>query len=161
MSFFKWEIRVIFDPESDMNIGIVIKEVRKQKGLTQLELSERANLSVRTIQRIENNEVESSFYSLKSIGEILKVDLLEIKSKNSTMFTTKILGLHLNDLAMKQEETISVEERLEKIESHLSSIARTRSIQLRNRKKGWMWVGIIIAASFIIVEVLTALGVFV
>ena len=41
-----------------MNIGVVIKEVRKQKGLTQLDLSEHANLSVRTIQRIENNEVE-------------------------------------------------------------------------------------------------------
>jgi transcriptional regulator with XRE-family HTH domain len=93
-----------------MNIGIVIKEVRKQKGLTQLDLSEHANLSVRTIQRIEKNEVDPSFYSLKSIGEILKVDLLEIISKNSTMFTTKILGLHLNDLTMKQEETTSVEE---------------------------------------------------
>lgn len=142
-----------------MNIGIVIKEVRKQKGLTQLDLSEHANLSVRTIQRIENNEVAPSFYSLNSIGEILKVDLLEIKSKNSTMFTTKILGLHLNDLTMKQEEITNVEERLEKIESHLSSIARTRSIQLRNRKIGWVCVGIIVTA-FIIVEVLAALGVF-
>jgi transcriptional regulator with XRE-family HTH domain len=35
-----------------MNIGIVIKEVRKQKGLTQLDLSEHADLSERTIQRI-------------------------------------------------------------------------------------------------------------
>ena len=58
-----------------MNIGIVIKEVRKQKGLTQLDLSEHANISVRTIQRIEKDEVEPSFYSLKSISEILDVDL--------------------------------------------------------------------------------------
>ena len=61
-----------------MNIGIVIKEVRKQKGLTQLDLSEHANLSKRTIQRIENDEVEPTFYSLKSVGEILEVDLLGI-----------------------------------------------------------------------------------
>ena len=72
-----------------MNIGIVIKEVRKQKGLTQLDLSEHANLSERTIQRIENNEVEPSFYSLKSIGEILEIDLQEIKNENSLIFTRK------------------------------------------------------------------------
>jgi transcriptional regulator with XRE-family HTH domain len=99
-----------------MNIGIVIKEVRKQKGLTQLDLSEHANLSERTIQRIENNEVEPSFYSLKCIGEILEIDL------------------------------------------HLSSIARMRSIQLRNRKILMISVGIIVSA-LIIVEVLAALGV--
>ena len=141
-----------------MNIGIVIKEVRKQKGLTQLDLSDHANLSVRTIQRIEKDEVEPSFYSLKSLSEILGVDLLEIKNRNSMMFTNKILGIHPNDLSMKQEEQVTMEERLKTIESHLSSIARTRGIQLRNRKIGWICIGTIVAA-FIIVEVLAALGV--
>jgi len=141
-----------------MNIGIVIKEVRKQKGLTQLELSEHTNLSVRTIQRIENNEVESTLYSLKNIGEILEIDLQEIRNENSLIFTSKILGLHLNDLIMESHEKASLELRLEKIESHLSSIARMRSIQLRNRKILIISVGIIVAA-LIIVETLAALGV--
>ena len=92
-----------------MNIGIVIKEVRKQKGLTQLDLSEHANISVRTIQRIEKDEVEPSFYSLKSLSEILKVDLLEINNGNSMTFTNKILGLHVNDLSMKQDEKANIE----------------------------------------------------
>ena len=92
-----------------MNIGIVIKEVRKQKGLTQLDLSEHANISVRTIQRIEKDEVEPSFYSLKSLSEILKVDLLEINNGNSMTFTNKILGLHINDLSMKQDEKANIE----------------------------------------------------
>jgi len=143
-----------------MNIGVVIKEVRKQKGLTQLDLSEHANLSVRTIQRIENNEVEPTFYSLKSIGEILRIDLQEIRNKNSMMlYTSKILGLHLNDFKMNSEEKASLELRLEKIESHLSSIARMRSVQLRNRKILLISLGIIIAA-LVIVELLDALGVF-
>jgi len=142
-----------------MNIGVVIKEVRKQKGLTQLDLSEHANLSVRTIQRIENNEVEPTFYSLKSIGEILRIDLQEIRNKNSMLYTSKILGLHLNDFKMNSEEKASLELRLEKIESHLSSIARMRSIQLRNRKILLISLGIIIAA-LVIVELLDALGVF-
>ena len=141
-----------------MNIGVVIKEVRNQKGLTQLDLSEHANLSVRTIQRIENNEVEPTSYSLKSIGEILKIDLQEIRNENSMLYTSKILGLHLNDFKMNPEEKASLELRLEKIESHLSSIARMRSIQLRNRKILLISLGIILAA-FVIVEILAALGV--
>ena len=142
-----------------MNIGIVIKAVRNQKGLTQLDLSEHANLSVRTIQRIENNEVEPTFYSLKSIGEILKIDLQEIRNENSMLYTSKILGLHLNDFKMNPEEKASLELRLEKIESYLSSIARMRSIQLRNRKILLISLGIIIAA-LVIVELLDALDVF-
>lgn len=141
-----------------MNIGVVIKEVRKQKGLTQLDLSEHANLSVRTIQRIENNEVEPTFYSLKSIGEILKIDLQEIRKENSMLFTSEILGLQLNEFKMNPEEKASLELRLEKIESHLSSIARMRSIQLRNRRIVVISVGIIVAV-FIIVEILATLGV--
>jgi len=74
------------------------------------------------------------------------------------IFTTKILGFHLNDLTMKQEETTNVEDRLEKIESHLSSIARTRRTQLKNRKIGWIISGSVIAA-FVTVEILAALGV--
>ena len=139
-----------------MNIGIVIKEVRKQKGLTQLDLSERANLSERTIQRIENNEVEPSFYSLNSIGEILGIDLQKIRNENSMMFTSKILGLHQNDLSMNSDEKANLELRLKKIESHLSSIARTRSTQLRNRKIGMIFL-LILASAFIIVEILAAL----
>jgi len=141
-----------------MNIGIVIKEVRKQKGLTQIELSEHANLSERTIQRIEKNEVEPTLYSLKSVGDILGIDLLEIQNRNSTMFTAKILGLHLNDFTMEQEEKSSLEKRLEKIESHLSSIANTRNKQLKIRKLGWIIAGSVIGA-LIIIETLAALRV--
>ena len=142
-----------------MNIGIIIKEVRKQKGLTQLDLSEHANLSVRTIQRIEKDEVEPSFYSLKSLSEILEVDLLEIKNRNSMMFTNKILGIHLNELSMKQEEQVTIEERLKKIESHLSSIAGTRRRQIRNKERVMIIAGIVIGA-LIIFEVLSLLRVF-
>ena len=157
MSFFKWKFRVKFVVESDMNIGIVIKEVRKQRGLTQFELSEHAKISVRTIQRIEKDEVDPSFYSLKSIGEILEIDLLEIKNRNSMMFTKKILGIHLNDISMEQEENSNLEERLKTIESHLASIAGTRRKQLTIRKRGWIIAGIVIA-SLIIMEVLAVFG---
>lgn len=142
-----------------MNIGVVIKEVRKQKGLTQLDLADHANISVRTIQRIEKDEVEPSFYSLKSLSEILEVDLLEIKNKNSMMFTARILGIHLNDLTMLQEEKTNIEKRLEDIESHLSSIAISRRKQLRNRKLALIVAGSVIGA-FVILEILAQFRVF-
>ena len=136
-----------------MYIGIVIREVRKQKGLTQLELSEETNISVRTIQRIENDEVEPSLYSLKRISEILEVDLLKIKNKNSMTFINKLLGINLNDIPMTAKEKVHVEERLKKIESHLLSIDRTHR---KNRKtvKGILYATGIITLSIIIIYII-------
>ena len=54
-----------------MKLGPKIKELRKKKGLTQLDLSEKSGLSLRTIQRIENSENKPSVYSLRKIGEVL------------------------------------------------------------------------------------------
>lgn len=141
-----------------MNIGVVIKEVRNQKGLSQLDLSERANLSVRTIQRIEKDMVDPSFYSLKCLSEILEVDLLEIKNRNSAMFTSSILGIHLNDFHMEQNEISSIEERLKNIESHLSSIDKSRRTYLKKREV-LIYAGAGIGFLFIIIEILAALRV--
>src|SRR5210317_1783729 len=125
MSFYMIRFCFNFVEKAFMNIGIVIKEIRKQKGLTQLELSEKTKISERTIQRIEKDAVEPSLYSLKQIGEILEVDLLKIKNKNSMTFINKLLGINLKDNVMTTEEKENIEERLGKIESHLFSIDRT------------------------------------
>ena len=159
MSFFTRKFRVNFVIENDMNIGIVIKEIRKQKGLTQLDLSEHTNLSVRTIQRIEKDEVDPSSYSLKSLSEILEVDLLEIKNRNSMMFTSKILGINLNDFPMEQDAIANIEERLKNIESHLSSIDRSRKKHLKKRERVLIIAGVGIGSIFIVIEILAALRV--
>ncbi|MDA9883609.1 helix-turn-helix domain-containing protein [Flavobacteriaceae bacterium] len=57
-----------------MELSKRIKELRKNKGLTQLELSEKSGISHRTIQRIENDEVVPSIYSLKKISLVLDED---------------------------------------------------------------------------------------
>lgn len=54
-----------------MKLGTKIKELRKKEGLTQVDLSEKSGLSLRTIQRIENDENKPSVYSLRMIGEVL------------------------------------------------------------------------------------------
>jgi transcriptional regulator with XRE-family HTH domain len=42
------------------------------------EISEKTGLTVRTIQRIENNEVKPSLHSLRVLGEALQTDLTEV-----------------------------------------------------------------------------------
>ena len=58
-----------------MEFGARLKEIRTSLNISQKELSEKTGLTLRTIQRIENNEVKPSLYSLKVIGEALNTDL--------------------------------------------------------------------------------------
>jgi len=75
-----------------MKIGERIKEIRISKGFTQIELSEKSGIAVRTIQRIENSDVTPSIYSLNAIGEALDVKLNEVlKVENDEKFEFKIV----------------------------------------------------------------------
>tara|TARA_B100001093_G_scaffold358597_1_gene343181 strand:+ start:1329 stop:2123 length:795 start_codon:yes stop_codon:yes gene_type:complete len=58
-----------------MELSKRIKDLRIKKGLTQANLSEKSGVSLRTIQRIENNEVSPSIYSLKKISNVLDENL--------------------------------------------------------------------------------------
>jgi transcriptional regulator with XRE-family HTH domain len=88
-----------------MELGERLKELRTSMNCSQKELSEQTGLTLRTIQRIENNEVKSSLYSLKVIGEALKTDLSEYVKKSDAKpyefnLTLKITDMNqfLNDL---------------------------------------------------------------
>ena len=58
-----------------MEFGARLKEIITSLNISQKELSEQTGLTLRTIQRIENNEVKPSLYLLKVIGEALKTDV--------------------------------------------------------------------------------------
>jgi len=57
------------------DLGRKISELRLAKGLTQGELAERCNLSLRTIQRIESAEVMPRSYTIKLIFESLDYEI--------------------------------------------------------------------------------------
>lgn len=57
-----------------MKTGLLIKTLRLKKGITQEELAEKTDISVRTIQRIENGDVDPRAYTLQSIAAALDVD---------------------------------------------------------------------------------------
>uniref|UniRef100_UPI00404899B2 helix-turn-helix domain-containing protein n=1 Tax=Algoriphagus sp. TaxID=1872435 RepID=UPI00404899B2 len=78
-----------------MDLGDKIKSARSAKGMTQKELADKTGLSERTIQRIENHEVEPSGYSLSKISDVLEFDCtqekLRIMKRNQVLYIILII----------------------------------------------------------------------
>lgn len=60
-----------------MSLGHKVVSARKSKGLTQEQLAERATITVRTVQRIENDESIPRDYTLKAIAGALNMPFEE------------------------------------------------------------------------------------
>jgi len=88
------------------NIQEQIKITRKQKGLTQQDLAERAGVSLRTIQRVEKGTEEISGFSLKQISQVLEIPLEQLIMPNVNQMsidkdqTGSIKGLYLSSLLL-------------------------------------------------------------
>jgi transcriptional regulator with XRE-family HTH domain len=91
-----------------MGAGLKIKQVRTSRGMTQQELATQAGINLRTIQRIENEEVLPRTFTLKTIAKVLKMEeseLLEFQTlENGTVGSKKgqvVLGwLHLSGILL-------------------------------------------------------------
>lgn len=62
-----------------MNLGEKIISQRKNKGLSQELLAENCGISLRTIQRIENNKSKPRPYTLKVIADALNMQMEELE----------------------------------------------------------------------------------
>lgn len=79
-------------------IGSKIKEIRLKKGMSQEELAEKSQVSLRTIQRIENNENEPRGKTMQLICESLGIpieELLDYDKKEDLQF---LMFFHLSVL---------------------------------------------------------------
>ena len=65
-----------------MDFGKKLIEVRKQKGLTQAEVAEKCNVTIRTIQRIESGTVKPRSSTIKLIPEALEFEFFETSNQN-------------------------------------------------------------------------------
>ena len=81
-----------------MEFGARLKEIRTSLNCSQKELSEQTGLTLRTIQRIENNEVKPSLYSLKVIGEALNTDLSDFVKTSEAKPYEFNLNLKITDM---------------------------------------------------------------
>ena len=68
-----------------MEFGERLKELRTGLNISQKELSEKTGLTLRTIQRIENNEVKPSLYSVKAISDALELASSELLNRSDTI----------------------------------------------------------------------------
>ena len=71
-------------------LGNKISELRRAKGLTQEELVEKCNISVRTIQRIETGEVNPRSYTIKTILSALGSDFDDLQAEGTASKATSL-----------------------------------------------------------------------
>ena len=76
-------------------LGLKISELRQQKGMTQEQLSECCQVSSRTIQRIENGEVDPRTHTIQCLSTALDFDFGEQKASNEIFWLTV---LHLSSM---------------------------------------------------------------
>jgi transcriptional regulator with XRE-family HTH domain len=69
---------------NSMENGKRIKELRLNKGMTQTELAHKTEVSARTIQRIENGEVNPHAHTLQMIAKALEVDFTLFAEKDTS-----------------------------------------------------------------------------
>ena len=72
-----------------MNLGEKISLQRKNKGLSQELLAENCGISLRTIQRIENNKSKPRPYTLKVIADALNMQIEEFEQTANSEFSKR------------------------------------------------------------------------
>nr|WP_319401422.1 helix-turn-helix domain-containing protein [uncultured Carboxylicivirga sp.] len=82
-----------------METGKLIKELRLKKGMTQEELADKTEVSTRTIQRIENGDVDPRAYTLQMIAKALDADFSLFVNTASEKSDATIQGTEINWLA--------------------------------------------------------------
>lgn len=76
-------------------LGLKVSELRQQKGMTQEQLSEFCQVSSRTIQRIENGEVDPRTHTIQCLSTALDFDFGEQNTSNEIFWLTV---LHLSSM---------------------------------------------------------------
>lgn len=89
-------------------LGRKITELRKEKGLTQEELVDKCNISVRTLQRIEAGEVTPRDYTIKTILAALDLDLSIIATNDRGLWDT-MAGFLMNMFLIDIDEDRSAD----------------------------------------------------
>jgi len=85
-------------------IGKKISDLRKQKGMTQEDLADACELNVRSIQRLENGEVEPRSSTLKLLSAALDYEFKpyteteDAKKENKLEESLLIISVHLSSI---------------------------------------------------------------
>jgi len=77
------------------DIGLKVSELRLQKGLTQEQLAEFCRISARTIQRIENGEVDPRSHTVHCLNDALDFDFGAQNTSNEELWLT---AMHVSSM---------------------------------------------------------------
>lgn len=89
------------------DFGEKLIQARQAKGWTQMNLAEKSNISLRTIQRIESGQANPRAYTVKQLSGIIGLDFFEIqknsgdngsKTSHSGFKLSKTILWHISDL---------------------------------------------------------------
>jgi transcriptional regulator with XRE-family HTH domain/KaiC/GvpD/RAD55 family RecA-like ATPase len=87
--YWNRDLMVHFDPErkttSRLDLGIRIKELRTQRGLSQTELAKSVGVTPSTISQVENNQIYPSLPALIKMTEILSIDISSLFKSSLTV----------------------------------------------------------------------------
>ena len=99
---------------NQIEVGQAIKYYRKKLGMTQEQLAEKSNLSVKYISLIENGSSKNiSIQKLSNIATALDVNLASMLATDKPQFSdnstpyTELLFLKLQNLPLKEAEEFS------------------------------------------------------
>ncbi len=89
-------------------LGRKILELRKARGLTQEELVEKCNISVRTLQRIEMGEVTPRVYTIKTILAALDFDVNTVSVADDDS-AKSVMGIVRKYVLLETDDAASME----------------------------------------------------
>ena len=92
-----------------MTIGSNIKQIRKEKRLTQSDLAKKINKGLRTVQKYESDDINIPIDVLKDIAKTLDVELTDLISDDNNAIYIDFCGEPFDD-TFKKLEILSTDE---------------------------------------------------
>lgn len=74
-----------------MSISSNVVAARKKSGFTQQELADKANITVRTLQRIETGRVSPRVFTVKAIATALNMEFEELQDQDASLHQLKMV----------------------------------------------------------------------
>ena len=110
-------------------IGRIIKEARKEKGLTQKELGEKLGVSYQMIAQYESGRRKPKIETLKRISAVLGVGLEDFMTDSEISLFESLSNLYLN------AGNLIVEESLKYTPEETALIMKFRQLNTKGRNK--------------------------
>ena len=113
------------DNDFAVSLGNRIRELRKNKGISQLELAYDMDMSMNTISGIELGKISPKIDTLKKIAQKLNIDISELFNFNNYPSKDKIIRKKIEEITRKLPQDT---EFLELISDNIDTLIKIRNL---------------------------------